>query len=450
MNVSLINNDAVSGIVKLEIEKKDYEEQVEKNLRQYRRKVNIPGFRSGMVPLGLIKKMYGKHVLIEEVNTLVSDHLFKFIQDNELPILGNPLANETEQQPIDFDVQEDFEFYFDVALAPVIELKLNKRDRLTQYVITVNDEMIDQQITAYRKDFGSYDQGEVIEEDDMVKGIVTELEEGKPKEGGIVVDDALLMPKYIKGKREQNKFLGAKLNTTVKFNPQKAYKGVTVEIASFLKVDKEVAPTITSDFQFEIKEITRYKEAGLNKELFDKVLGENAVETEEEFREKVKCILIEQFQPQTDYKLMIDVRKLLHKKAGPVKFADSILKRWLLSSNKETTPEQVEEDYPKVVEDLIYHLSKARIIKDNELKVEDSEMEEVAKKTVKAQFAQYGMLTVPDHLLAQYAGDLLKKDDSLRGIIDRVMDEKITQWVVEQVKIETKEVTREEFDKLFT
>jgi len=449
MNVSLMNNDAVSGIVKMEIKKNDYEEQVEKNLRQYRRKANMPGFRAGMVPIGLIKKMYGKQVLAEEVNKLVSDHLVQFIQENDISILGNPLANETEQQPIDFDVQEDFEFYFDLALAPVIEIKLNKRDRLTRYTITVDDVMVNNQIEQYQKSFGSYDQVEVIEEDDMVKGTVTELEDRKPKEGGMVVEDALLMPKYIKGKREQNKFLGAKLNKTVIFNPQKAFKGATVEIASFLKVNKEVAQEITADFQFEIKEISRYKVAELNKELFDKVLGENVVETEEEFREKAKTLLIKEFHPQSDYKFMIDVRNLLIKKAGDVKFADAILKRWLLTSNKETTPEKVEEDYPKVVEDLIYQLTKDRIMKVHELKVEQADLEEVAKKTVKAQFAQYGMLTVSDDLLTKYSNDMLKNEESLRGILDRALDEKLAKWVNEQAKVEIKEVTLEEFNKLF-
>ena len=450
MNISFVNNNTVSGIVKMEIEKKDYEEQVEKILRQYRRKANMPGFRTGMVPIGLIKKMYGKHVLADEVNKLVSEHLMNFIKENDIQILGNPLPNEAEQQLIDFDVQEDFEFYFDLAIAPVIVLKLNKRDRLTRYIVTVNDEMINQQLEAYCKNFGSYDQVEAVEEDDMVKGVVTELEDGNPKEGGIVVEDALLMPKYIKGKREQTKFLGAKLNSTVRFNPKKAYKNVEAEIAAFLKVDKEVAREITADFQFEIKEITRYKTAELNKELFDKVLGENVVETEEAFREKVKDILAEQYKPQCEYKFMIDVRKLLIKKAGDVKLADDILKRWLLASNNETTPEKVEEDYPKIVEDIIYQLTKEHIIKDYELKIEDSEIEEVAKNTVKAQFAQYGMLSVPDDLLAKYTDNMLKNEESLRGIITRATDEKLATWVNEQVKVETKEVTQEEFEKLFT
>jgi len=443
-----MNNDAVSGVVKLEIEKKDYAEKIEKNLRQYRQKANIPGFRKGMVPMGLIKKMYGKYVLAEEVNKLVSENLLSYIRENEIRILGEPLPNETEQQPIDFDEQEDFVFYFDLAFAPVIEFKLNKRDRLHRYTIRIDDEMINNQIGAYRKNFGTYEQVDEIGETDMVKGTVTELENKKPKEGGIVVEDALLMPNYIKGKREQNKFIGAKLNKTIIFNPQKAYKGVAVEIASFLKVDKDVASEITADFQFEIKEITRYKEAELNKELFDKVFGDNAVETEEDFREKVKAVLAEQLNPQCDYIFMDDVRKMLIRKAGDVKFADSVLKRWLLTTNNETTPEKVEEDYPKVTEDLIYHLTKEKLIKEHNLKVDNPEVEEIAKKMVKEQFARYGMLTVPDDLLDKYAKDMLKNEETLRNLVNRAMDEKFAKWVNEQVKVETKEVTQEEFEKL--
>jgi len=450
MNTSLINNDAVSGVVKLEIEKKDYEEQVDKKLRQYRQKANIPGFRTGMVPLGLIKKMYGKPVMAEEINKLVSEGVFKFIRENELQILGEPLPNQTEQQEIDFDVQEDFEFYFDLAFAPVINFKLNKRDRLTRYAIMVDEEMIHKQIESYRQHFGLYDQMEEVAEEDLVKGIAAELEDGKPKEEGIVVEDALLMPKYIKAEQEQNKFIGAKLNTSVVFNPYKAFDGIAAEMASFLKVNKERAESVTADFQFEIKEITRFKAAELNREFFEKVFEGSDIATEEEFKEKVKATLTDQLQPQCEFKFMQDVRKLLIKKAGDVKFADAVLKRWLLASNEKATPEQVEEEYPKAMEDLIYHIIKSRIINENELKVEDAELEELAKKAVSAQFAQYGMLSVPDHLLEKYANEMLQKEDTLRSLVDRAMDDKLAKWVSEQVKLDTKVITMDEFKKLLT
>ena len=450
MNVSLLNNDAVSSIVKLEIEKKDYEVQVEKNLRQFRQKANMPGFRKGMVPFGLIKKMYGKSVLAEEINKLVSENLLKYLRENNIRILGEPMPNETEQQPIDFDIQENFEFCFDLALAPEFTLRFNKRDKLTWHEIIVEEEMINVQINSYRQNFGTYDKVDEVAEEDLVKGIVIELEEGKPKSGGIVVEEAILMPKYIKGKRDQAKFVGSKVNETIVFNPKKAYKGADAEIASFLKVDKEVAQNIVADFQFEIKEITRYKEAELNKDLFEKVFGKDVVETEEEFREKVKTTIKETYSQQSEYLFSIDVRILLIKKAGDIKLADSILKRWLLATNKETTPEKVEEDYPKIVNDLILHLAKEQVMKEHDLKVEEADIEAIAKLITKEQFAQYGMLTVPDDLLHHYAKEMLKKEETLQNIINRASEDKLIKWIKEQVKVETKEVSMEEFQKLFT
>lgn len=449
MNVSLKNNDAVSGILTLQIEKKDYEAQVDKSLRQYRQKANIPGFRKGMVPMGMVKKMYGKYILAEEVNKVVSENLFKYIRENNINILGEPLPNETEQKPIDFDTQEDFEFCFDIAIAPEINIKLTKRDKLTCYEVEVDDDMLNKQIEGYRKNFGSYESAEDIQESDLVKGIVSELDNGEPKEGGILVEDAVLMPMYIKGKKEQSKFLSAKLGDVIIFNPHKAYKGAEAEIASFLKVDKETAAEIKSDFRFEIKEITRHKEAELNQELFDKVFGEGTVKSEDAFNEKVKESLAEQFQPQSDYKFMLDVRSLLIKKAGEIQFADEILKRWLLTANEQTTIEKVEEDYPKVVEDLKFHLAKEQIVRENELKVEDADVERLAKQVAKSQFAQYGMLSVPDDLLTNYANDMLKKKETVQNIVDRAVEEKLSGWLKEQVKVETQSISFDEFQKLF-
>ena len=222
MNVSLKNNDAVSGIVKLEIVKADYADQVDKSLRSLRQKANVPGFRKGMVPMGMVKKMYGKHVLVEEINKLVSENLFKYIRENDLHILGEPMPNETEQKPLDFDKEEDFEFCFDVALAPEINIELSKNDKLPFYQVAIDEEMLNNQVNAYRSNFGSYDKVDEVEEKDMVKGTVAELENGAPKEGGIVVEDAVLMPMYIKDEEEKAKFIGAKVNAVVVFNPNNA------------------------------------------------------------------------------------------------------------------------------------------------------------------------------------------------------------------------------------
>ncbi|MFV0580791.1 MAG: trigger factor [Parabacteroides gordonii] len=449
MNVSLKNIDAVSGIVKLEIVKADYAEQVEKSLRNFRQKANVPGFRKGMVPMGMVKKMYGKHVLVEEVNKLVSENLFSYIRENKLNILGEPMPNESEQKPINFDTQEDFEFCFDVALAPEINIALSKSDKLPYYEVAIDDEMLNQQIDAYTANFGTYDKADEVEEKDMVKGTVAELENGSPKEGGIVVEEAVLMPAYMKDEAEKAKFVGAKVNSVVVFNPNKAYEGAEAEIASFLKVDKEAVAGITGDFSFEITEITRHQKAEMNQELFDKVFGEGVVTSEEEFKNKIKEALTDQFTPQSDYKFLLDAREVLVQKAGEMKFADDMLKRWLVAANENTTAEKVEEDFPKMIEDLKYQLIKENLVKSNNLKVEDADIEAFAKRVAQAQFAQYGMLSVPEDVLANYAKDMLKNKQTLQNIIDRAVEEKLAAWLKEQVELDVKEVSTEEFGKLF-
>ena len=449
MNVSLKNIDAVSGIVKLEIVKADYADQVEKSLRNLRQKANVPGFRKGMVPMGMVKKMYGKHVLVEEVNKLVSENLYSYIRENKVNILGEPMPNETEQQPINFDTQEDFEFCFDVAIAPEIKIELSKNDKLPYYQVTIDDEMLNQQIDAYTANYGAYDKAEEVEEKDLVKGTVAELENGSPKEGGIVVEDAVLMPSYLKDEAEKAKFIGAKPNTVVVFNPNKAYEGAEAEIASFLKVDKGAVAGITGDFSFEISEITRHKKAELNQELFDKVFGEGVVASEEEFKNKIKEALAEQFVPQSDYKFLLDAREVLVEKAGELQFADELLKRWLLAANEKNTPEQLDEEFPKIIEDLKYQLIKENLVKSNNLKVEDADIENFAKRVAKAQFAQYGMLSVPEDVLANYAKDMLKNKQTLQNILDRAVEEKLAAWLKEEVQLDVKEVSAEEFNKLF-
>ena len=257
MNVSLINNDSVRGIIKLEIVKSDYEGAVEKELRHLRQKANYPGFRKGMVPMNMIKKMYGKHVLVDEVNKIVGENLFKYIRENNLNILGEPLASEAEPSHVDFDTQEDFIFNFDVALAPEINITLSKDDVLPYYQVKIDEDLLNKQVEAYTANFGTYEKVEDAEEKDLVKGTIAELENGTPKEGGIVVENAVLMPHYIKDEAEKAKFIGAKVNSVVVFNPNKAFEGAEAEISGLLHVDKEKVAELTGDFSFEIKELTR-------------------------------------------------------------------------------------------------------------------------------------------------------------------------------------------------
>ncbi|MDR1331761.1 MAG: trigger factor family protein [Tannerella sp.] len=449
MNISLINNDAVSGIMKIAVEKNDYEAQVETRLRQLRQKAQMAGFRKGMVPLGMIRKLYGREMKAEEVNKCVSENLERYIRENSLRILGAPLPSETEQKPVDIDAQDEFEFCFDIALAPELDIKLTRRDRLNYYIINVDDAMLQRQIDAYCRDFGSYDPAEDIEETDLIKGVLSELDENRePREDGILVMDAVLIPMYLKDESERARFIGAKLNDVIIFNPGKACAGVAAEIASLLKTDSEHAAEIKSDFRFEVQEITRYRAAEVNQELFDKVFGPDAVKSEEEFREKVKLLMDGQLAPNSEHKFQIDMRTLLIKKVKDLAFADDILKRWLRSTDKAATPEKVEEDFPKAIADLKFNLAKDQLLRANGLDVDRNDLMNIARQMVWTQIAQLGIPSVNADMVDRYASEMLTKQDTVENIAAQALQNKLSEWIKTQVKVETKEVSYDEFAKL--
>ncbi len=450
MNITLNTIDPVNALLKMDVVKADYESEVEKSLKDLRQKAAIPGFRKGMVPMSVVKKMYGKSVLIEQVNKVVSHNLYNYIRENQLNILGEPLPNETEQKEIDFDHQENFEFCFDLGLAPEIQVKLTKKDKLPYYNILVEDSMVENQLNSFCANQGSYSQVETIEGKDMVKGYLVELDEnGEPKKDGIQNESAVLMPSYIKDEEEKAKFMGTSNNTVVTFNPYKAYEGSEVELSSFLKIKKEEVKDHTGNFSLEIHEITRYTEAELNQELFDKVFGEGVVQSEEEFRAKVKEMIATQTIPDSDYRLLIDFRQLVEKKAGKVEFPDAFLKRWMLVSDSNRTAESIETDYPKIIEDLEFHLIKEELVKENGIKVEEGDLMEYARRTVKAQFAQYGFTNFPEDAVEGYAKDMLKKEETVRNLIDKIIEDKLIDWIKEHITLENKEVNVDEFKKLF-
>jgi trigger factor len=448
MNIVRKDIDSSNATITISIEKADYSEKVEKTLRDYRKKANIPGFRPGMVPLGLLKKMYGKSILAEEINKILSDELYKYIQDNKINMLGEPLPNETDQKDIDFSTQEDFEFVFDLGLAPEFEVELNKKDKVKFYQITPSEEMIDNQIKSYTGRYGKYVQEESVDEKDMVKGTLTELAEGKVKDGGIQVQDAVLTPAYMKDEASKALFAGAKVGDVITFNPKTAFEN-EAEISSLLKISKEEVAEVTADFQFTIEGITRYHEAEIDQELFDKVYGEGVVKSAEEFTEKIKANIQETLAQDSEYKFGIDAREALVKKYDSLAFPDAFLKRWLLASNKNLTEETLEADYPKMIADLKWQLIKDKLAKSNDIKVEKDDVEDFGRKIARSQFAQYGMIGMDDAILDNYVKDMLKKEETLKNIIDKVAENKVLDIIKNAVKVDTKEVSIEEFNKMF-
>ena len=448
MNIVRKDHDSVNATITISIEKADYSEKVEKTLRDYRKKANIPGFRPGMVPMGLLKKMYGKSILADEINKMLSDELYKYIRENNINILGEPLPNEEDQKEINFDTQEDFEFSFDLGLAPEFEVELNKKDKVKFYHIAASNEMVNNQVKSYTSRYGKYAQEETVEEKDMVKGLVVELENGEVKEDGIQVSDAVLTPAYMKDEASKNSFVGKKAGDQVTFNPKTAFEN-EAEIASLLKVKKEDVAGLTADFLFTIESNTRYHEAEVNQELFDKVYGDGVVNSEEEFIAKIKATIEEQLQQDSNYKFGMDAREALIKKYSDLTFPDAFLKRWLALTNKELTADKIEEDYPKMIADLKWQLIKDKIARANNVQVENEDVQAYGRQVARAQFAQYGMTGLDDAILDNYAKDMFKNEEQLRNIIDRVAENKVVDIIKNTVKLDTKEVSIEEFNKMF-
>jgi trigger factor len=448
MNIVRKDLDLNNAIVTLSIEKADYTENVDKKLRDTRKKANIPGFRPGMVPAGLIKKMYGKQMVAEEINKMVSDQLYNYIRENNVNLLGEPLPNVTEQKVINFDTQEDFEFVFDLGIAPEFDVELTKKDKVKFYTITVSDEMIENQVKSYTGRYGKYIQEEVVEEKDMLKGELLEMADGKVNESGIKVQDATLTAAYMKDDAQKALFVGAKKGDIITFNPAKAFESET-EVSSMLKISKDAAKDVVADFQLKIESITRYHESAIDQELFDKVYGDGVVKTEEEFRAKIKENIQENLNADSEYKFGIDAQKMLVDKYNELVFPDAFLKRWVLSSNDNITTETLEEDFPKMIENLKWQLIKNKLEKTNDVKVDKDDIDGYARKMAKAQFAQYGMIGMDDEIIANYAKDMMKKEETLRNIMEKVAEEKVLAAIKESVKLENKEITIEEFNKMF-
>lgn len=447
MNISLQNVDSVSAVLTVQIEKADYQEKVEKALKTLRQKVNMPGFRKGMVPAGLIKKQYGVSVLAEEIDKLLQEKVFEYIRENKVNMLGTPLPKENQ---VNFETEENFEFSFNIALAPEFNVELSANDSVDYYDINVTDEMVDQQVKMYTQRTAKYEKVEDYQDNDMLKGLLAELDEnGNTKEGGVQVEGAVMMPVYMKNDEQKAIFNGAKTNTVLVFNPSVAFDNNEAELASLLKLKKEEVADHKGNFSFQIEEITRMIPGELTQELFDQVLGEGKAHSEEEFRAQIKETIAKQFEADSDYKFLIDVRTYLTNKIGKLEFPDALLKRIMLDNNKEKGEEFVAENYEKSLEELTWHLIKEKLVAANDIKVEQGDLTNMAKEATRAQFAQYGMINVPEELLENYSKEMLKKQESVEALLNRVVESKLSETLKGQVTLSHKAVSAEEFNQMF-
>ena len=451
MNISFENSDKVNGLLTITVEEADFNASVEKTLKDYRKKANIPGFRPGQAPMGLIKRQFGASVRYDAVNKFVGEQLYKYIQDNNIQMLGEPLPSAKQETPADIEKPAPYTFVFDIAVAPEINVTLDGRNKIDYYTIKADDKLINEQIEMYQSRAGKYEKGEEYnpELNDMLKGDLRELDaEGNTKEGGITVEGAVLMPSYIKVDEQKNLFNNAKPGDIITFNPRKAYPEGEAELSALLKVDREVAKDLESNFSYQITEIQRFVKAELNQELFDQVFGEGTVKSEDEFRAKIAEGLQPQLEANSDYKFMLDVRTYCENKVGELTWPDELLKRIMLLNNKDKGEDFVEKNYAESIKQLEWHLIKEQLVKANEIKIEDADVKAAAMEMARMQFAQYGMTNVPDEYVENYANELLKKREAVDNFVERAIDVKLAAALKNTVTLNNKEVTLDEFNEM--
>ena len=449
MKISFECADKINGLLTMTVEKADYQEAVEKTLKNYRKKAQVPGFRPGMVPMGMIKKQYGTAVQVDEVNRLLGEKLYEYIRENKIQMLGDPLPNTEKQVAQDFEKEGDLTFVFDIAVAPEFEAKLSGKDKIAYYTIDVDDKLIGQQVEMYQSQAGEFVKADVFSGNDTITGDLRQLDEnGNTLEGGITTEAGMVMPAYIKEESQKKLFDGCKTGDIITFNPKKAYPDNDAEVAALLKVKKEDVADLTADFSFQVTEIRHFQPAEVNQALFDRVFGEGNVKDEKEFREKIAEQLKAQFVGSSDYKFMLDVREHLEKKVGKLEFPEALLKRIMLNNNKDKGEDFVEKNFEASINELKWHLIKEQIVAAQKIEIKDEDLKAVAKNAMRAQFAQYGMSNVPDDVLENYAEEQLKKRENIDNFVDRAIDLKLTEVLKNVVKLDEKAISLDDFNKL--
>lgn len=449
MDIQFEKIGKVSGEITINMVKADYEANVNKALKDLGKKVQMPGFRPGHVPASLVKKMYGVQAKADEVNKLLQDSLFDFIKTKKINMLGEPLGSD-KQTPQDIEKQDDFTFIFDIAIAPKFKAELGEDDTIDYYDIEVSDDTITKQLGAMQQQAGHPESVDAYEDRDILRGTLAELDEnGQPKEDGIVVETASLMPSYFQNDDQKKIFEGAKKNDVITFNPTTAYNENEAELSSLFKIERDDVKEHTGDFSFQVNEISRFVPASLDQEFFDKVFGKDEVKSEDEARTKIKESINELQKNDSDYKFLLDVRAYAENKVGTLEFPDELLKKIMKANNKDKDDKFIEDNYAKSIEELKWSLIKDQLAKANKIKVNDKDVKEAAVQAARFQFAQYGMNNIPDEYLENYAQEMLKHQEQVNSLIERCVDQKLSEALKSVVKLNHKSISQEDFAKMF-
>lgn len=445
MNITQQNIDELNATVSLTISPDDYESKVKKVLLDYQKRANVPGFRPGKVPMGMITKMYRTGVMADEVNKLLSEHLYKYIEENKLQVLGNPLPKEDEK--IDLQSQAEFTFKFDLGLAPKIDVNLTEKDKFNLYKIKVDDALIEKYITDIARRYGKVSEADKAEEKDMISGEFVELDKNGEIVPNGITNTSTIAIEFVEDDKTKKQLIGLKVGDILTVDPNKVSKG-TGDLAQMLNISRAKAEKISAKFQVTVKHIYRVAAADVNQELFDKAFGPNTVNTLEQFKEKLADELTKAMANDSERFLKKEIAEYLLKKLD-LNLPDDFLKRWLLDSNKEKiTPEILDEEYEEYAKSLRWQLIENKLIEQNDIKITREEAENKAKELFKRQMESYGYGEVPDEHLAEAAKNILSKQEDAKRIYDDLFEQKVLAYMKQTVSLKEKEVSFDDFVKL--
>lgn len=436
MNITRKDIDALNAVVTVNIEKDDYSAKVEKILSDYRKTANIPGFRKGHIPMGMIKKQYGKAVLIDEVNKLLQEALSKYINDEKLDVLGNPLPK--PQDDLDWDA-DNFVFEFELGMAPQFDVKLKSRKAITKYNIIANDKMINNQVDNIRKQYGKLVSKDVVEAGDEITGTFLNEEEEINANSTFSLD-------VVKGKANEKKFLGAKIGDVITLKTKSLFKESN-DLMTYLKVSKEKAEGLSVEVSFTISEINKRELADLDQELFDKLFGEGKIASVTELKERIKTDSEKQFLQQADQKLLNDVTEYL---VESTKFdlPSEFLQKWMQTSGEtEISLEQAKEEYEKSEKSIRYQLIEGKLIQENDLQIQFDDLKAFANDMIKAQMAQFGQLNPSEKELDDIAARILSNKDEVKRLSDQLMSQKLLELFKAEANLKDKEISYDDFVK---
>lgn len=444
MDIKLENVDSVSALLTVNVKADDYNESLEKSLKAYRRKAQMNGFRPGCVPLNIVKKLYGPAAKAEEISKTVSKGIEDYLKENKIGILGHILENEN-QKPQDYEKGEEFEFLFDIALAPKFDIELTADDKLPYYDIQITDEYVDERVKEYALARGKFEQVDNYEKGDYMKGDLVELTPAEGEEA-LKVEDVLISPDYLKDDAQKALFDNAKKGDVITVTPAKMYDG-DAQVSSMLKIKSEEVEKHSGEFTYTITEINHRVPAEMNQEFFDSIFGKDQVKDEAEFRDKIRKNIEASNVTNSNYKFIMDLQDYAFEKAGKIEYSERLLKRLMKENNPKKDDKFIDDNYPAAVRQLTWQEIKSQLAVKADIKVENDDIKEAARRTTREQFAQYGM-NLPEDVLEKYAEETLKKREQLDRLIDDVIDTKLIDAYKEKVTLEHKTVTLDEFNQL--